>query len=182
MVRLMGERIYLAALEREDCRTLYRTDEYDFAARTDRLMFASLEGADKWFDDIQRDQNTKHVRLGIFLHSGGVIGDIALQDIDWHDAKCSLGQGIAAIARRGQGYGREAAALMLAYAFDNLGLERVEATTLSPNIAAQRSLEAAGFRLEGRQREAIRIGGARVDKLLYGMLANEYRNREETAQ
>lgn len=46
-------------------------------------MGLSPEKADDRFEEIQRDQRVRHVRLGIFLNDGGrVIGDVALQDID----------------------------------------------------------------------------------------------------
>lgn len=173
MIKLCGNRIYLAALEREHCRALAAEEEADFASPTDRYIPHSVEGADKWFEEILRDQGSRHVRLGVFLPDGQVIGDIGLQDIDWQDGKCSVGLGFARCEHRMQGYGTEAMALLVAYAFDNLGLHRLQASTLSPNVAAQRSLEKAGFTLEGRQRQAVRIGQAWADKLLYGLLATD---------
>lgn len=175
MVKLAGKRLYLAQLERVDCHVLMEVAEYDFAHRTDRLEIGTSlhAGADQWFDEIQRDHGSRHVRLGVFLENGEVIGDIALQDIDWQDRKCSLGLGFARKEHRGHGYAGEAIALMLSHGFDSLGLRRVEASTLAPNVAAQRSLEKAGFVLEGRQREAVCIGQVWHDKLLYGLLVQD---------
>lgn len=176
MLTLTGKRLYLAALSREDCRTLYRDDEYDFAALTEPLYIGqSIESADAWYEDIQARQQKENIRLGIFLKAGGVIGDVALQNIDWRNRSCDVGMGIHKTANRGQGFGQEALGLMLVYAFDNLGLERVEASTLAPNIGARRSLEALGFLLEGTQREAVYFAAKRHDRLLYALLAREYR-------
>lgn len=117
-----------------------------------------------WFEEIQRDQGSKHVRVGVFLPDGTVIGDVALQDIDWKNRSCSLGLGIAKLAHRSKGYGTEAVKLLLDYGFTNLGLERIVANTLEQNRGAQRSLEKLGFALEGRERQAVYFAGGKWDR------------------
>lgn len=179
MIKLQADRIYLAALEREDCRKLYREFEYDFSSPAEELnMGHSAENADKWFEEIQSLQGSVNVRLGIFLNSGEVIGDIALQNIDRTNRKCDIGMGMNKLEHRCKGYGKEAVRLMLWYAFENLGLERVEANTLSVNTAAQRSLEQTGFTLEGVQRRAVYLRGNYVDRMMYAMLSEEYKNNK----
>ena len=178
MKRITGKDIYLSVLEREHCRTLFSADEHDFRLKAEPLHIGySVEGADAWFDDIQKKQGNENVRLGVFLNSGEVIGDVALQGIDWKNRSCSLGQGIAKVEHRGKGYGAEAVRLLVEYAFFELGLERVTADTLEQNIPAQRSLEKLGFVLEGTQRKAVYFGGTRYDRLNYALLAEEYKNR-----
>ncbi|MCL2106850.1 MAG: GNAT family N-acetyltransferase [Oscillospiraceae bacterium] len=173
MLKLQGERIYLAALEREHCRKLYEDEEYDFGHVADPLYIgASLESSDEWYSDIQK-RNGDNVRLGIFLNDGTVIGDVALQDISWRARKCSLGMSIAKIENRNQGYGKEAARLLLDYAFGNMGLHRVTAGTLATNISGQKCLEDLGFVLEGTMRRNNWVAGEWVDKLLYAILREE---------
>ncbi len=175
MLKIQGDLVYLAAMERADCKKIFEDDEYDFANPTDILYIGnSIEKADEWFDEIQELQGKTNVRLGIFLHDGTVIGDVALQNIDKTNRSCSIGMGIAKIENRNKGYGKEAAALILQYAFFNLGLERVSASTGEMNIAAQKSLERIGFVLEGKERKAMYFGGNRYDKYHYGLLAKEY--------
>ena len=138
-------------------------------------MGLSPEKADDWFEEIQRDQGGRHVRLGIFLNDGGrVIGDVALQDIDWQNRSCSVGIGIARRADRGKGYGKEAVALILNYGFRYLGLERIWAATTDLNAAARQSLLHSGFTLEGTERHARWICGAYRDRLIFGKLRGEW--------
>ncbi|MGI6082256.1 MAG: hypothetical protein ACOYEP_05230 [Limnochordia bacterium] len=86
MLRLNGDSIHLATLEREDCQRLWNEFEYDHTAMTEPLNIGhSREKADAWFEEIQRHQGEKHIRLGVFLHDGTVMGDIAFQDINWKD-------------------------------------------------------------------------------------------------
>ena len=176
MIKLQGDGIYLATLEREDCKTLYEDFEYDFDRPAEPLHIGhSIEKSDEWFDEIQKLQGKENVRLGIFLDDGTAIGDVALQGIDTANRSCSVGMGIAKIANRNKGYGKRAVRLMLEYGFRHLGMERITANTLEINLSAQKSLEGAGFTLEGRERKAVYFGGKRYDRLNYGLLFDEYR-------
>ena len=173
---LKGKTVTLGLLSREDCRTLWENDEYDFDHPTDLPhMGLSPEKADDWFEEIQRDQGVRHVRLGIFLNDGGrVIGDVALQDIDRQNRSCSVGMGFAKRTDRGKGYGKEALALMLDYGFRYLGLERIWAATTDLNEAAKQSLLRSGFTHEGTERHALWICGAYHDRLIFGRLREEW--------
>jgi RimJ/RimL family protein N-acetyltransferase len=135
MVKLQGDNIYLAVLERGDCKKLYEDYEYDFDNRTEPLYIGhSVEKSDEWFDEIQKQQGKENVRLGIFLNDGTVIGDVALQSVDNKNRSCSIGMGIAKIENRNKGYGKQAVRLILDYGFNNLGMERITANTLEINI------------------------------------------------
>ncbi len=177
MLKLQGNQVYLAVMERADCKKLFEDDEYDFNNPTDILHIGnSVEKADEWFDEIQKIQGKTNIRLGIFLNNGEIIGDVALQDIDNKNRSCSVGMGIAKLENRNKGYGKEAVRLILDYGFNNLGMERITASTVETNISAQQSLEKIGFVLEGKERKAIYFGGKRYDKYNYGLLVDEYRS------
>ena len=68
----------------------------------------------------------------------------------------------------GQGLATAAVRAMLGYAFDELGLHRVEAACVPANAASRRVLEKAGFELEGRARAYLKINGGWADHLLFG--------------
>ncbi|CAN5712637.1 GNAT family protein [soil metagenome] len=80
----------------------------------------------------------------------------------------------------GQGYGTEAATLMLAHAFERLGLHRVGLSVFSFNDRAIRSYEKAGFRIEGRLRDAIVRDGRYWDEIQMGVLRQEWLERFDT--
>lgn len=174
-MKLREKDIYLDMLTREDCKTLWNEFEYDFNNPTEELNLGhSDEKADDWFNEIQKLQGNRNIRLGIFKNDGIVIGDVALQDIDRVNRKCSIGMGIAKIENRSKGYGYEAAMLMLNYGFKYLGLERITANTLDINIGAQKSLEKCGFILEGRERSSIYFNAKMHDRLNYAILRDEF--------
>lgn len=74
----------------------------------------------------------------------------------------------------GQGYGTEVARLMLWLAFERIGLHRVGLTVFSFNERAVRSYEKAGFRIEGRAREAIARDDRYWDEIQMGILRDEW--------
>ncbi len=176
MVKIEGRKIYLSVLEKEHCKKLWEDFEYDFETKTEPLNIGhSISKSESWFEEIQKDQGEKHIRLGIFINEDdSVIGDVALQDIDWKNRSCSIGLGIAKKKLRGKGYGTEAVKIMIDYGFNNLGLERITANTLEQNKAAQGSLEKSGFVLEGRARKAVYFAGQKWDKLNYSILREEF--------
>lgn len=174
MLKLQGKDLYLAVLEQEDCRTIWREYEYDEEHPYEPFQIGySKEKADEWFLEIQQEQFLKSLRLGIFLNENRVIGDIALQDINYFHRSCYVGCAIAKIKDRGKGYGTQALSLLLDYGFRYAGMERIAAITLEHNIIARKSLEDCGFVLEGRERRAVYQNGRRYDRINYGILKEE---------
>ena len=174
-MRLQKRNIYLDTLSREDCKTLWNDFEYDFDNHTEELSLGhSVEKANDWFDEIQKLQGSRNIPLRIFKNDGTVIGDVALQNIDRVNRKCSIGMGIAKIENRSKGYRYPAAMLIMNYGFKYLGLERIETNTLDVNIGAQKSLEKCGFTLEGRERKSVYLNAPMHDRLNYAILKEKF--------
>ena len=76
-----------------------------------------------------------------------------------------------------QGLMTEAVHCVLDFAFDKLGLHRVEAACLPNNVASRGLLQKCGFREEGLAREYLRINGRWVDHVLFGILSTDSRPR-----
>jgi len=74
-----------------------------------------------------------------------------------------------------RGLGTETTSLMLGHAFDRLGLHRVGLTVFEFNERAVRAYQKAGFRVEGRLREAVRREGRYWDEITMGVLEHEWR-------
>lgn len=174
MIQLVGEKVVLHTLEREHCRQLWEAYEPEVPVATEPLNPGlSMEGADKWFDEMQNAQGKSQVYLGIFWDDGTLIGDIELTNIDWRNRSGSLGMSIARREQRGYGYGTDALSVLVKYAFESLDLVRLSARTLIHNVAARQVLEKAGFTLEGSERQVVTIDGQRWDRLLYGLLRSD---------
>lgn len=80
-----------------------------------------------------------------------------------------------------RGYGTEATELMLGHAFGGLGLHRVGLSVFAFNERAIHAYEKAGFRVEGRLREAIWRDGTYWDEVQMGILADDWRSRRAAA-
>jgi RimJ/RimL family protein N-acetyltransferase len=174
MIELTGKYIALRTLEREHCRQLWQEYEPEEPVPTEPLQPGySIEGADKWFEEIQNVQGKTQVYLGIFSNQGDLIGDIQLTNIDWRNRSASIGMSITKREHRGRGYGTDAVLLLVKYAFEALDLFRLSARTLVHNAAARRVLENADFQLEGCEREAVTIAGRRWDRLTFGLLRSD---------
>lgn len=105
-----------------------------------------------------------------------LIGGVTLSDIRRHAAQsATIGYWIGAAFLR-RGYGIAAVKAALGYAFDALGLNRVEAACQPGNAASRALLSKAEFTEEGFAREYLYINGGWRDHLLYARLARDHRN------
>lgn len=75
-------------------------------------------------------------------------------------------------ARNGRGLATQAVEDVVAYAFGDLSLHRVDAATLVDNVASQRVLEKAGFERIGLARGFLNVNGAWRDFLLFQRIAD----------
>jgi ribosomal-protein-alanine N-acetyltransferase len=74
----------------------------------------------------------------------------------------------------GQGYMHEALIRLVQYAFDDLGLNRLEADIDPRNTASAKTLERLGFLKEGHLRERWIVGEEVSDSDLYGLLKRDW--------
>jgi RimJ/RimL family protein N-acetyltransferase len=77
---------------------------------------------------------------------------------------------------------REAVGELLRFAFEELGLHRIEADVDPRNVASIRLLERVGFCLEGRMRERWIVGDEINDTAFYGLLRREWREQRREQQ
>ncbi|MFD2793057.1 GNAT family N-acetyltransferase [Promicromonospora vindobonensis] len=116
--------------------------------------------------------------------SDELIGEIVLNDLDEDVRSANLRLQLLP-NYRGRGYGREAIAEVLRFAFDGvdgeqgLGLHRVSLDVLSINPRAQALYESLGFRVEGRLRDIYRDGDTWADAIVMSILEDEYRAMQD---
>ncbi|MGW1379633.1 GNAT family N-acetyltransferase [Streptomyces sp. NPDC002446] len=101
--------------------------------------------------------------------TGAFLGDLALSQIDPDNAHGSFRIALTADAT-GRGIGTEATRLLLDYAFDRVGLHRVQLEVFAFNPRAQRAYEKCGFEVEGRMREALFWEGEWHDVVVMGVV------------
>lgn len=74
----------------------------------------------------------------------------------------------------GKGYGTEAIALVLAFVFDELKLNRLQLEVYSHNERGLRAYEKNGFKREGVLREALYLNGAFSDEIIMAVIRRDY--------
>lgn len=105
---------------------------------------------------------------------GRIVGGILLNSIviGPYFRSCSFGYWVAR-AEAGRGVASEAVRLAKQVAFDELGLQRVQAETLPGNIASQKVLLRNGFEPIGMAPAYLKIAGEWQDHLLFQALNPE---------
>lgn len=148
---LRGERVYLAALDESDLATASEwTKDSDYLRLYDSRPAAPRTAAELGLElrEAQRGQND--FLFGLRLSEGdGLVGLVGLDGISWPHGTAFLFIGIGKARHRGQGYGREAMALLLRFAFDELNLHRLCLTVFSYNGGRLRSTKASASCVKG---------------------------------
>ena len=114
--------------------------------------------------------------LFIFAAAGdALVGGVNLSNVRRGVAQaCSLGYWMGA-AFAHQGMMGEAMTALLPYAFERLGLHRIEAACLPHNKASRALLAKLGFHEEGHAVKYLKINGIWQDHVLHALLAENYR-------
>ncbi len=136
----------------------------DLAYRpTDWLTFKT------WLDELGRS-NTQVVFSIRKLHEPQIIGFVIFKNIHPVHRSSEIGVRIGCESERGKGFGTQALALALRYAWNHLNLNRVSLTVFAHNVRAIASYRACGFREEGRFEAGAYIDGEWVDVIPMAML------------
>ena len=102
-----------------------------------------------------------------------LIGTVTLASLDAQNMRAELGFMLSRDCW-GQGYMREGLVALLGYAFDKLGLKRIEADVDPLNAASLGLLQRLGFQREGLLRERWRVGDGIQDSVILGLLSREW--------
>jgi RimJ/RimL family protein N-acetyltransferase len=169
---LHGEKIALEPLRFEDI-DLFRSWLADL--EVSRYLLARFVPSHKeeeaWYDNAVR--NDSLVIWGI-VADGKTIGDTSINGIDWVNRHAATGTIIGNKTAWGRGYASEAVRLRTEYAFEELGLERLETECFAENIPMHRVLDKAGYQRIARRRRHLYKGGAWHDTLLFELLREDW--------
>ena len=109
-----------------------------------------------------------------------MIGSCGFHLYDKRDSRAEIGYELHADYWR-QGIMFEATEAVLAFCFERLGVRRVEADVVEGNAASAALLKKLGFTLEGVWRERVFKRGAYHSLWQFGLLADEYRARQQAS-
>ena len=180
--RLTGERVFLRPPERGDYEAWasLRAGSRDFLSPwepiwpPDALSRASFRArVARYAEDWRTDQA---YNFFIFALDETLVGGIGLSNIRRGVSEtASLGYWVGEPYAR-QRYMTSALPLVVDFAFERLGLHRLEAACLPSNIPSRAVLARTGFQQEGYAREYLRIAGKWQDHLLFAILRGDRGN------
>jgi len=174
----VGERVYLRPLDEADlerCMKWINDPEILPLLGRNRPMSRSLER--EWLLGQYKSDSTMSLAIAL-IEDGRHIGNTGLHAISPTHRSAEFGILIGEQDAWGNGYGPDAARVILGYGFDQLGLHRIQLHVFSFNERAQRAYRKIGFAEEGVQRESVFRNGAWHDTILMSMLESEWRRRE----
>ena len=180
MVTLMGNSVFLRAVEPEDLIAIHRIENDErLWAVSETLTPFSLHSIKDYLAHAHKDiYEAKQLRLAICdINTKVLIGLIDLFDFDPYNARAGVGILIESQENRGKGYGKEALNLVIAYVKTHLKLHQLYANILEDNTASIQLFTHAGFDLVGVKKEWRRVSGEGVRSCLPARQVREsYKN------
>jgi RimJ/RimL family protein N-acetyltransferase len=142
-----------------------------------RLYLPMTEmGEEKWLESSEGDITRTHFVIEANETSTTkAIGSIGFHNLDTKNRAAVFGIAIGEKDYWSQGYGTEAAELLIKYGFEQMNLYRIASEVYSFNERSQKMHLKLGFKEEGRRRNAIFINGKYWDVVEYGLLESEWR-------
>ncbi|HZT96427.1 MAG TPA: GNAT family protein [Chloroflexota bacterium] len=131
----------------------------------------SLGQEREWIEHTARDPNTVHWTMVVDDQPIGVTG---IHNIDWLNRGAITGTAIGVRAEWGKGYASEAVRLRTEFAFNQLGLERLETFSFAENLGMHKALQRSGYRRIGTRRRAMWREGSWHDTALFELLREDW--------
>ncbi|MCU0495792.1 MAG: GNAT family N-acetyltransferase [Anaerolineae bacterium] len=171
---LTSERLLLRQLTLEDAADMFEYAQDPEIARLGLWPgpIKTLAESEADLRDVLRDYQTGRYAAWAIVHDLKMIGRIGFHYFAF-DSRAEVGY---ALNRDywGQGYASEALQAVLAFSFNVLDLNRMQAIVLPENSASIRVLEKVGMTREGLLREYVKVGETFLDVYQYAMLKREW--------
>lgn len=136
-----------------------------------------VEKTEAWFEK-NKDRTDRYD--AVIEADGMPVGLIGLLDIDRKNKKAEYYVMLGERAYLGKGVAGNATVLLLRYAFEKLGLNRVFLYTETGNSSAVRSYERIGFQREGVLRNDLFSKGRFVDRYIYAITKRDFYHMTDT--
>lgn len=181
---ISGEHVRLRAVEPEDLpRFVEWFNDPEVRRYLEMMLPMSMADEEDWYQEIRKQPPPERpFSIDIQVGDGWKhIGSCGFLHIDNVSRNAEFGISIGAREHWGKGYGTETVRLLLDLAFNTLNLHRVYLRVYAENSRGIRAYEKAGFKLEGRLREACFLEGSYQDVLFMGILKHEWQSGLEKA-
>ncbi|HEV2529539.1 MAG TPA: GNAT family protein [Thermomicrobiales bacterium] len=174
---LVGPRVYLRPLELSDAQgmSLGQRAETETFFDEGRAMI-SVARYRQHIRSLSKEDLPDKVRFAVCLREDDRhIGSVGLWPINHRHRVAETESFFHDVASRNHGYGSEAKGLLLAYAFDTLGLHALHSWVWGPNERSANALRKQGYRECGRLAWAGTKNGQYTHAFCFDLLADEWR-------
>ena len=175
-----GEKIILAPVQREYLpKYVEWLNDWEVSRNlAPGIPFAmNLEDETAWFES-RRNDKTGQVFAILAQPENVLIGNCGVHNFDWKNRGCIFGIFIGDKNYWSKGYGTDAARTIVRYAFEELGMNRIELEVYAFNARAIHAYEKAGFRRDGVRRQALYREGTFHDVYLMSILREDWNLRK----
>lgn len=174
-MNIQGKKVILRAIEEEDLPLLQK---WANAPEIGYLLAGwhfptSMDDQRKWLNSF--DVNSLHQRFAIDTPDFGLIGTANLVDINWKDRNAFHGMLLGDKDIRGKGYGVDTIMAVMKYAFEELGLIRLDGSMIEynkPSLGVY--INKCGWKQEGIQRQWYFRKNQFWDKIIVGITRDDY--------
>ena len=180
---LKGKRILLRAIMRSDLKKILEWfNDAEVIQYLSMYLPMTEKGEEKWLEDISTTRKNSDVVFMMEVVEGKKvtpIGTCGLHRINWKDRDAEFGIAIGEKKFWNNGYGTEAAKLLVDYGFSQLNLHRISSGAYGFNERSIKMHLKLVFKKEGVVREGIYKNGKYQDKVLFGLLRKEWEERKK---
>lgn len=173
---MVGERVYLRAVERADAAALAGFD----AAEAETFMYRGRAPVSPlayahMVEGFSKPGPPRWIEFAVCLCADDrLIGNMGVEEIDYVHRTAETGSRIGVSEYRGQGYGTEAKHLLLEYCFDRLHLHALRSAVFAANTRFVAALMKQGYRPAGRLQWADIKDGVYRDPLMFDVTRDEW--------
>ncbi len=179
MLTLVGERIILRDQNADDLDAMHQwlgdPETSRFLSWATRSKEETLLQLAEGIREQSKADRQKYYLTMVLKGEGIIIGDAGIE-VKQRGPGGGEGEIGYFLIRRywGRGYATEAARLVIAFGFSQLGLHRITATCLAANTASERVMQKCGMVKEGVLRKSDFRLGEWQDRLVYSILRGEW--------
>ena len=174
-MNIIGRKVILRAIEERDLTLIH---QWSNAPEINYMLGgwhfpSSSQDQLKWFSNISF--NSLNQRFAIDTVEYGTVGMINLVDINWKDRRAFTGIVIGDMNLRGLGLGEDTINTMNKYAFEELGLNRLDSTIISYNTPSINVYtQKCGWKVEGEKKNCYFRKNQWWDEIIIGITKEDY--------
>lgn len=174
-MNIKGDKVLLRAIKKEDLPLLHKwSNDPEINYMLGGWHFPSSEvDQEKWFNSLSLTSNNQ--RFAIETEELGLIGMANLVDINWKDRNAFHGMLLGDKDMRGKGYGVDTILTINKYAFEELGLMRMNGSMISFNEASIGVYtKKCGWKVEGTKKNHYFRKNQWWDQIVVGITKDDY--------